>query len=69
MGRQSGDQSRLFYFFDLERHFPAGHLLRRIKPLATEQRVDMAVARDGSGIVAITAVADAFPATEQRACL
>ena len=31
MGRQSGDQSRLFYLFDLERHIPAGHLLRRIK--------------------------------------
>ena len=33
MGRQSGDQSRLFYLFDLERRIPAGHLLRRINPV------------------------------------
>src|ERR1700681_2597573 len=35
MGRQSGDQSRLFYLFDLERRIPAGHLLRRINPVVT----------------------------------
>ncbi len=35
MGRQSGDQSRLFYLFDLERRVPAGHLLRRINPVVT----------------------------------
>ena len=35
MGRQSGDQSRLFYLFDLERRIPAGHLLRRINPIVT----------------------------------
>ena len=33
MGRQSGDQSRLFYLFNLERRIPAGHLLRRINPV------------------------------------
>jgi transposase len=36
MGRQSGDQSRLFYLFNLERGIPAGHLLRRIKPVVTQ---------------------------------
>src|ERR1700680_2739546 len=35
MGRQSGDQSRLFYLFDLERRIPTGHLLRRINPVVT----------------------------------
>src|SRR5580692_2737006 len=35
MGRQSGDQSRLFYLFDLERRIPVGHLLRRINPVVT----------------------------------
>ena len=35
MGRQSGDQSRLFYLFNLERRIPAGHLLRRINPVVT----------------------------------
>jgi transposase len=33
MGRQSGDQSQLFYLFNLERRIPAGHLLRRINPV------------------------------------
>ena len=35
MGRQSGDQSRLFYLFNLEQRIPAGHLLRRINPVVT----------------------------------
>src|SRR6202034_2806464 len=35
MGRQSGDQNRLFYLFNLERRIPAGHLLRRINPVVT----------------------------------
>ncbi len=30
MGRQTGDQSQLFYLFNLERRIPEGHLLRRI---------------------------------------
>jgi hypothetical protein len=30
---QSGDQSQLFYLFNLERRIPAGHLLRRINPV------------------------------------
>jgi hypothetical protein len=33
MGRQSSDQSQLFYLFNLERRIPAGHLLRRINPV------------------------------------
>jgi hypothetical protein len=32
LGRQTGDQSQLFYLFNLERRIPAGHLLRRINP-------------------------------------
>src|SRR3954462_5022894 len=35
MGRQTGDQSQLFYLFNLERRIPAGHLLRRINPIVT----------------------------------
>jgi len=35
MGRQTGDQSRLFYLFNLEQRIPAGHLLRRINPIVT----------------------------------
>ena len=30
MGRQGGDQSQLFYLFNLERRIPACHLLRRV---------------------------------------
>jgi len=30
MGRQMGDQSQLFYLFNLDRRIPAGHLLRRV---------------------------------------
>jgi hypothetical protein len=29
MGRQTVDQSQLFYLFKLERRIPANHLLRR----------------------------------------
>src|ERR1700760_4895787 len=35
MGRQTGDQSQLFYLFNLERRIPAGNLLRRINPVVT----------------------------------
>ena len=35
MGRQSGDQSRLFYLFKLEDRIPPSHLLRRINPTVT----------------------------------
>ena len=35
MGRQTGDQSQLFYLFNLEQRIPAGHLLRRINPIVT----------------------------------
>jgi hypothetical protein len=36
MGRQTGDQSRLFYAFNLEGRIPAHHLLhllRRLNPM------------------------------------
>ena len=35
MGQQTGDQSQLFYLFNLERRIPTGHLLRRINPVVT----------------------------------
>ena len=35
MGRQTGEQSQLFYLFNLEERIPAGHLLRRINPVVT----------------------------------
>ena len=35
MGRQGGDQSQLFYLFNLERRIPAEHLLRRVNPIVT----------------------------------
>ena len=35
MGRQTGDQSQLFYLFNLERRIPASNLLRRINPVVT----------------------------------
>src|ERR1700758_1480941 len=35
MGRQTGDQSQLFYLFNLERRIPERHLLRRINPIVT----------------------------------
>src|ERR1700680_2781217 len=35
MGRQTGEQSQLFYLFNLERRIPAGHRLRRINPVGT----------------------------------
>src|SRR5437764_1835484 len=41
MGRQMGDQSQLFYLFNLEGRIPAGHLLRRINPIVTGLLADM----------------------------
>ena len=35
MGRQTGDQSQLFYLFNLEERIPERHLLRRINPIVT----------------------------------
>ena len=35
MGRQTVDQSQLFYLFNLEGRIPARHLLRRINPIVT----------------------------------
>jgi transposase len=35
MGRQIGDQSQLFYLFNLEERIPARHLLRLINPTVT----------------------------------
>jgi transposase len=36
MGRQTGDQSQLFYLFNLERRIPASHLLRLVNPVVTQ---------------------------------
>ena len=41
MGRQAGDQSQLYYLFNLERRIPAGHLLRRINPVVTRILVEL----------------------------
>jgi transposase len=41
MGRQTGDQSKLFYQFNLERRIPAAHLLRRINPVVTRILVEL----------------------------
>ena len=41
MGRQTGDQSQLFYLFNLEGRIPAGHLLRRINPIVTPVLADL----------------------------
>ncbi len=38
MGQQTGDQSQLFYLFNLEQRIPARHLLRRINPQADRCR-------------------------------
>src|SRR3954469_3036579 len=35
MGQQSGDQSQLFYLFNLEARIPARHLLRLLNPVVT----------------------------------
>ena len=36
MGRQTGDQSQLFYLFNLEERIPASYLLRRVNPVVTQ---------------------------------
>src|SRR6516162_1624944 len=41
MGRQTVDQSQLFYLFNLEEQIPADHLLRRLNPIVTRVRVDL----------------------------
>lgn len=41
MGRQTGDQSQLFYLFNLEERIPEGHLLRRINPVVTRVLVEL----------------------------
>ena len=41
MGRQTGDQSQLFYLFNLESRIPIGHLLRRINPIVTRVLADL----------------------------
>jgi hypothetical protein len=42
MGRQRGDQSQLFYLFNLEERIPTSHLLRRINPIVTRVLADRA---------------------------
>lgn len=41
MGRQTVDQSQLFYLFNLEGRIPAGHLLRWINPIVTRVLADL----------------------------
>src|SRR5262245_39542089 len=41
MGRQTGDQSQLFYLFNLEGRIPARHLLRRINPTVAGVLADL----------------------------
>ena len=41
MGRQTSDQSQLFYLFNLERRIPASHLLRRMNPIMTQILADV----------------------------
>ena len=41
MGRQTGDQSQLFYLFNLEGRIPANHLLRRINPVVSRVLADL----------------------------
>ena len=41
MGRQTGDQSQLFYLFNLEGRIPTRHLLRRINPIVTVILTDL----------------------------
>ncbi len=41
MGRQAGDQSQLFYLFNLEERIPERHLLRRINPIVTRVLADL----------------------------
>src|SRR5471030_2698940 len=41
MGRQTGDQSQLFYLFNIERRIPASHLLRHINPVVTQILADL----------------------------
>ena len=41
MGRQAGDQSQLFYVFNLEERIPANHLLRRINPVVTRALAEL----------------------------
>jgi transposase len=41
MGRQTSDQSQLFYLFNLEQRIPAGHLLRRINPTVLQILADV----------------------------
>ena len=40
MGRQTVEQSQLFYLFNLEAQIPADHLLRRLNPIVTRVLVD-----------------------------
>ena len=41
MGRQTGNQSQLFYLFNLERRIPTSHLLRRVNPVVTRVLADL----------------------------
>ena len=43
MGRQAGDQSQLFYLFNLEARIPSRHLLRRINSIVTRVLAELRV--------------------------
>jgi hypothetical protein len=63
MGRQAGDQSQLFYLFNLEERIPARHLLRRINPIATRVLVRAAVTlqRDPNCVIRPLGVSERAP--------
>ncbi len=41
MGKQKGDQSQLFYLFNLEDRIPSDHLLRKINPMVSRVLADL----------------------------
>jgi hypothetical protein len=57
MGRQTVDQSQLFYLFNLEERIPSRHFLRRINPIVTRilagLREKLRRSRDGASLPAM----------------
>jgi transposase len=47
MGRQTVDQSQLFYLFNLERRIPQRHLLRRINPIVNRILAELRTKLEG----------------------
>jgi hypothetical protein len=46
MGRQTVDQSQLFYLFNLEEQIPADHLLRRLNPIVKQRPAFLQLPRE-----------------------